>query len=257
MTNALTCHAFSPDGKSLAVAPPDSSIVLWDVASEHEIRRLRRGPSSTAALAFSPNGDLLAAVGENSLAIWSLEGPEPVESISRPPGRAVSMRFSNEGEFLAGINDDGSVDLWSVRRGVHFARWKPHQGSVYDVAFAPGGKTLVTGSADGGACLWEIGETPREIRPFPRTLNAYFSFATDPTGRRIAAGTSDGFIRIWDLATGHELAALQVPNDRSVGGLRFLPDGNSLVSFTQEDIRVWHAPSWDEIAAAEAKAKQP
>jgi WD40 repeat protein len=110
----------------------------------------------------------------------------------------------------------------------------------------PGGKRLVSVSEDTTASLWEV-ENHHQVREFARTLNTYFCVAVTPDGQRIAAGTGDGFIRIWDPATGDEMAALKASNDLSIRRLAFLPDGNTLVSSTAEEVRIWRAPSWAEI----------
>jgi hypothetical protein len=54
-----------------------------------------------------------------------------------------------------------------------------------------------------------------------------------------------------------KLAAQKMTGDQGVGGLQFLPpDGNTLVSLSDDEVRLWRAPSWAEITAAEAKEKK-
>jgi WD40 repeat protein len=107
---------------------------------------------------------------------------------------------------------------------------------------------------DATAKLWDI-ETRREVGSFTRTLNAFYSLAISPDGQRIAAGTADGLVKIWISSTGQEIAALRV-GDEEVRGLQFLgPEGNTLASLSDTEVRLWRAPSWEEIAAAEKRTE--
>jgi WD40 repeat protein len=52
---------------------------------------------------------------------------------------------------------------------------------------------------------------------------------------------------------GHEVATLRGHRD-GIFALAFTPDGDTLISGSRDKtLRFWHAPSWTEIAAAEAK----
>src|SRR5262249_2914050 len=59
---------FSPDGKVLAVGMGTQKIVLWEVLTGKEIRQLKQSRENNHDTAFfiaySPNGRLIASVGE-------------------------------------------------------------------------------------------------------------------------------------------------------------------------------------------------
>jgi len=124
----------------------------------------------------------------------------------------------------------------------------------------PDGKRLVTVGWDSAAKLWEV-QTQRELRSFGRTLNSFHSLAVSPDGQRIVAGTwGDLLIKIWNPTTGQEVATLKGANDwvhdptDAVNSLTFLgPDGNTLISGTFHEVRLWRAPSRAEIEAAEKR----
>jgi WD40 repeat protein len=56
--------AFSPDGKTLASASMDSTLKLWNVATQQELLTIQRLGTSLVGLMFSPNGQML--VGSSS-----------------------------------------------------------------------------------------------------------------------------------------------------------------------------------------------
>ena len=91
-----------------------------------------------------------------------------------------------------------------------------HQDRVYAVAFSPDGKTLLTGSADKTARLWDAATgrpigTPTE--PPGRSLAVAFS----PDGKTVLTGSYDNTARLWDAATGRPIGT---PLDPQGHGLR-------------------------------------
>ena len=120
------------------------------------------------------------------------------------------------------------------------------------MALLPDGNTLVSAAED--IRFWDV-KTRRE-NPGSASLeeSEYHSLALSPDGRRVACGTGDGRITIRDVASRHEVAKLD-GHKEWVTQLAFTPDGNNLVSVSRDQLRVWRAPSWAEIEAAEKERK--
>jgi WD40 repeat protein len=75
-----------------------------------------------------------------------------------------------------------------------------HQGQVNAVAFSPDGKTILTGSVDGKARLWDVSMG----RPIGQPLthqDAVWAVAFSPDGKTILTGSADRTARFWDVAT--------------------------------------------------------
>ena len=67
--------------------------------------------------------------------------------------------------------------------------------------------------------------------------------------------TWEGTIQFWDLESDRQIAALRACDHKQVGGQHaaFL-DENTLVSVFDGELRIWRAPSWEEIERDEARA---
>lgn len=82
-----------------------------------------------------------------------------------------------------------------------------HEDAVWCVAWAPGGRSLVTGSVDESVKVWDVAAaaaTPGAASPEPthtytgHTLGAV-SVAVDATGEHAASSSLDSFVRVWSL----------------------------------------------------------
>jgi WD40 repeat protein len=80
--------------------------------------------------------------------------------------------------------------------------------------------------------------------------------AFSPDGGRLATSSSGReAVKLWDLSTRRELIML-AGQGSSLGGAAFSPDGRWLIARNMEGyLHLWHAPSWDQIEAADENSK--
>ena len=103
--------------------------------------------------------------------------------------------------------------LWEAASGREIRRLEGHGApAVTSVAFAPDGRTILTGSWDKTARLWEAA-SGREIRRLEGHGAGVRSVAFAPDGRTILTGSADKTARLWDAATGRELCQMVSFND--------------------------------------------
>src|SRR5262249_2681237 len=75
--------------------------------------------------------------------------------------------------------------------------------------------------------------------PFRGHEDKVLDMAFRPAGRLLAPGAADRTVRLWEVATGREIAVLR-GQEKPVGHVVFSPDGRRLASTDEVDIlRLW------------------
>jgi hypothetical protein len=111
-------------------------------------------------------------------------------------------------------------------------------GTIYAVAFAADGKTLLSASQDGKTRQWDTG-TGRLIRRLGGHEGAVKAIALTPDGKVLATAGVDGGIRLWNPADGTELRRLK-GHEGAVEAVACSPDGKLLASAGEDKtVRLW------------------
>jgi RNA polymerase sigma factor (sigma-70 family) len=272
--------AVSPDGKTLAVgtrgilqgprAKPfrvvPGRLALLSFPSGKELFDLKGRSHSYPVVEFSPDGKLLA-VGYSPadetgaprdvtpVGIWDPATGKVKATLEGQPGYIRGLAFSPDGTTLAVVSQvprerpgqvgSGHARLWDVGTGKVLAELKGHTGPVWHAAFAPGGKLVATGGADGIVRLWDPA-TGTEVTAIKSGADVVTAVAFSPDGRLLAAGGGDpgdaavaGVLKVWDVETRKVLAEL-AGHEGTVRAAAFSPDGSRLAVGDQRGIlKVW------------------
>jgi len=254
--------AVSPDGKSAAFGAAEGRMVLRDSATLSAGPDLQMGTRLAVLPTFSRDGTRLAAVLDmNKIGVMEVRPRTLVATLPGPPNDAyVALAFSPDGATLAGSLRSSSVEIWDLARQSKRALLTGQAQAAGAMVFFPDGKTLATAGWDGTTIVWDVA-LQKPIARLGGQKNSFDSIALTADGRRLAAGGGDGSIKIWDVQTWQEVATLRGPPGQGHLGevyqLAFWPDGGALVSLSANQLRVWRAPSFADIEAAEAGKGSP
>jgi WD40 repeat protein len=237
--------AFLEGGRTLASASLDQSVKLWDlthVRGEPEVLTGNVGRGS-GGLAFSTDGRALASVSGNTVRSWDVHtGREhrPLEAPAEAPPGIFDIAISRDGRTLAAAcHQTNQAILWDLETG-RIRRRIPHD-SVGSLAFSPEGTILATGSLGSADTLklWDAdtGQPVSTLKGGP--LNEACRVAFSPDGRTLASGGFSGTVKLWDVASGLNLAVLP-GHTANVTTVTFSLDGRTLASGSWDGtVRVW------------------
>lgn len=203
----VRCVAFSPDGALLAAGlgePKERGrVVLWDVAQKKQLWS-HGEEMGVPAVAFSPDGKTMAIGGYDHTAKLLDPATGRVLKVFKGHKNLVrAVAFSPDGKTLATGGWDHTIKLWGLASGTEKKTLAWPGDRLYTLCFSPGGQWLL--AAGGAARVWEAA-TGREIRALPGLYTPWAVFADD---RWCLAGTYDGSIRVWNVATGEQRARFQ------------------------------------------------
>jgi WD40 repeat protein len=212
--------AYSPDGRTVA-SGSRAGTVLFNAQSGQMIRTYNN--TMTSALAFSPNGQVIAAVSAG---------------IQMDPNHTGEVNFldANSGAILLTIP------------GV--------KGGVTSIAFSPDGKTLASAGVNGEVILWEVssGQKLGNFDSHAQAGNQHYAraLAFSPNGQMLATagGTNtpwQGVLKLWNVQNGALIKT--ITDGQPMQSIAFSHDGSKIATANwDKSIKVFAAPSLSLLA---------
>jgi WD40 repeat protein/predicted Ser/Thr protein kinase/predicted Zn-dependent protease len=231
--------AFNRDGRRLAGAT-DHFVYVWDAATGQAIGTPQEVPPGTSALAYSPDGRLLAVARQGGVELRDAEAMRWLRWLSIPAMHPTTFAFRPDGRRLAATGLGEIVGQAEVATGQQLsALFQWHQIQVRaSVAYSPDGRRLASAGQDGDVLSWDAdAEVNRHLIHYEGHNGYVNCLAYSPDGRRLVTGGEDRTVRVWDAATGKELLTLRLPG--AVHGLVFSPLGDALFAHDADAVWVW------------------
>lgn len=243
-TDAITAVAYSPDGGSLLSAGRDGSLRFWSLSDGKETASLPALKSQVNAVAFSPDGRLVA-VGNVELQVRLLEVATGAQKqVLAFPDAVLELAFSPDGAVLAVAGPSGTVMLFTVSDG------KPQSLKLRgrSLCFSADGKTLALGEPGGGITLVDPRDGKVKRRIATPGHQPMLTLSAD--GALLATWSSkEREIHLWSGITGKALGVLALPaakdpfedaRPETLTSLAMTRDGAWVVSASADrQLRVW------------------
>ncbi len=290
--------AFSADGETLAVATDWGEVYLLDCTTGRRRAAFKHDNDTAQAIALSPDGSVIlvgyesglaayhvadgrhespiqldaqalhwaicprgnrgaVAGNKNDVAIFDLATGQRLHRLEAHTNEVLGLAISDDGSRLASCSKDGTVGVWDVASGQEVLTLSTRDTCC---ALTPDGRVLATGEGRGGIQLWEMqgGRELLQLGNEPGILRLSFS----PDGKRLAAATSSGTVRVHLVAPQIEkrLKALGKPTAAPPKRQRldfvkpvrvlqhenyvlsaFMPDGGVATACYDKVVRVWSA----------------
>jgi len=231
-------------------------LILWDIESGSELRRVTGHSNWINGVAFSPDGQTaLSASSDGTLILWDIETGSVIRHFEGHTGGVNSVAFNPDGQTDANnltaisASDDASLILWNVSTGGIIRRFEEHKDKVNSAAFSPstkasaGGQTIISGSDDSSIILWDVA-TGEVIQHFVGHTARVTDLAFTSDGSAILSTAKDQSLSLWSIETGE-----QIDQEIFSGGANFLaisPDGRTVVHGVRFEVHLRDIAQWQE-----------
>jgi WD40 repeat protein len=241
--------AYSADGQQLVSGSEDKTVRLWNLQGQC-LRILQGHTQSVYSVHFAPDQQTLASSSNDAtIRIWDVSSGNCLRVLQGHTSGVMCVRYSPDGQLLASGCRDGSIRLWSDYLS-HDRHPKPdsinpsakllhgHTDFVWNIAFSPDGRFLVSGSRDGTLRLWNV-QDGRSIHVFEGHKHDVYGLAISGDSQSLVSAGKDQTARLWHLQSGRNLKTLR-GHTGGIHSLSLSSDDQILASSGQNEmIQLW------------------
>ncbi|PDW03301.1 hypothetical protein CJ255_09660 [Candidatus Viridilinea mediisalina] len=224
-----------------ALGGEDGSLKLWNLTGTF-VPSIPAHHGSVNALALSPDGRLLASVGNDGMVrLWNLPTGSLREAWAGHQGPVLAVAFNHNGTQLASAGWDGTLRLWSVTKGIPLRTLTVIEPdglgatAVLAVSFQAHGTQVMGSAYNGEARRFDLSDG----RPLPtmRTPSGGWLVALVHSTAGLSAALDDtGRLWSWD-AEGSMLGRGALADATDVA---LLPDERLLTVGPTGGLRLWN-----------------
>lgn len=209
-----------------------------------------RVPIPVTAVAFSPDGKLLASSGYHEVLLWDAENGHIVRRITNVAERVYDIEFSADGKSVAVAAGTpaqiGETKIFNVADGKLLKDLVVTTDSVFTLAFSPDGKRLAAGGADRAIRIYDVASGEEQV-VIEDHADWVMGVAWSPDGGKLASASRDKTSKVFDAKTGDSLITFN-SHGQPVYDVGFTPDGKTVISCGEDkQIRVWNVKDAKQV----------
>ncbi|CAK1550319.1 unnamed protein product [Leptosia nina] len=227
-TGAIMELCFSPDGAHMYTCATDNTVAVWDVPTGTRIKKLKGHSNFVNSVSGARRGPelLVSASDDNTIKLWDARKRNPILSLdSAYP--VTSVLFNDTAEKIISGGVDNVIKVWDIRNQQIAYKIKGHTDTITGMALSYDGSYLLSNSMDNTLRIWDV----RPFAPSERCVKLMsghqhnfeknlLKCAWSPDGSKVAAGSADRYLYIWDTTSRRVLYKLPGHNG-SVNDVHF------------------------------------
>lgn len=250
--SSVSSVCISPNNTFLA-SSSDSTIILWDITSNEQIKTLIGHEKSINNVFFTKDSmHLLSSSDDCSVIIWDLNdfSISWVFKTASVPVKALSC--SPLDDILALNSSNYEISIVNIQEHNEEYTLTGHANDVNCLIFTFDGKYLISGSSDKSVKIWDLFKKTEDFTLLGHS-EPVTALALVPKSGNIASGSADCSIKIWDFEEKQELYTINI-HIFPIKSLCISPFGPWLLSSSLDlTLKVWNLN--DKIEEAELTSR--
>ena len=199
--------AWSPRNPKILASGFNGRFCLWDAMLGSAVHTAIGRPGPVTGLAWSPDGNHLAATFGNEVWLYESESIKLIKKLCGHAARTLSVAWSPDGRLMATGSEDDTVSVWDIESWTRLAILEGQTNGIHRLSFSHDSAFLATGASDVRVWRCDTWEAVAVIKTsWSESEPAGLAFS--PTRPILASvGKSGRFIEFWDLNTEQILKA--------------------------------------------------
>ena len=166
-------------------------------------------------------------------------------------GKVLSLDADATGSLLISGGVDNRAHLWDINTGQKIKSFSDSEGYPI-VLFCNNISRFITLSLSGKIIIWDI-DTKKPVSLLKGNTSDILSLAFDPVNNKIAGGSKDGKILIWDQEG--KLVRNFIGHSSDVKTVSFNAQGTKLITASSTEVKIWDENNFNQLKTINPDSK--
>ncbi|KAH7918624.1 YVTN repeat-like/Quino protein amine dehydrogenase [Leucogyrophana mollusca] len=234
------CVAYFPDGRRIASACIDKTVIIWDVERGSQDGQLLQHDFSVDHIAISPDGRKIASgMRQGGVVIWDALTRDVAHKFIGDGVRRLA--YSPDGRWIINLpwTNEKEIRLWDVDTARPGREPLKCNRRIWCMAISPDGSRIAVGLSGGSFQVFGVSAGQVVVGPIKGHTLDVTSVAYSPDGRLLVTGSPDKSIRVWDSKTGAQVGNPILGHGGDIRSIAITADARRIATGESGKIRLW------------------
>ena len=225
--------AITPDNEKIVSCGKDSTIRIWDVATQKQIGEPLKGHKNyvVSVKTINDGQEIISGSYDGTIRRWSATTHKQIgNAIVGHKKRINQIAVTNDEKYVVSCSGDETIRIWSLEDGVQEGKvLYGHNGVVNSVCVSPDDKYIISAGEDGTIRVWDFLTCKQSGAPLSGHNCSVKSVCITFDGKYIISADQRGVVCIWDMALREQMGNKLICSSESIESIAVLPDGSTII----------------------------